>query len=38
MIERNFQEGEIFAVSKLDKIYVDLTPLSDTNPMVQLVS
>ena len=33
MIERNFQEGEIFAVSKLDKIYVDLTPLRDMNPM-----
>jgi len=34
MTERNFQEGEIFAVSKLDKLYVDLTPLGDMNPMV----
>jgi len=33
MIDRNFQEGENFAVSKLEKIYVDLTPLSDTNSM-----
>jgi len=38
MIERNFQEVEIFAVSKLENFYVDLTPVSDTNPMVQSVS
>ena len=35
MIEPNFQEGEIFAVSKLEKIYVDLTPLNDTDLMAQ---
>ena len=33
MIEPNSQEGEIFPVSKLDKFYVDLTPLSDINLM-----
>lgn len=35
MIEQNSQEGEIFAVFTLDKFYDDLTPLSNTNPMVQ---
>ena len=29
---------KFFALSKLDKIYVDLTPLSNTNAMVQSVS
>ena len=38
MIGRNSQEGEIFVVSKLDKFYVDLTPLNDTNLIAQLVS
>ena len=38
MKEKNFQEGEIFTVSKLDKFYVNITPLSDTNLMVQSVS
>ena len=33
MTERNFQEGEIFVASKMDKFYVGLTPLSDTNLM-----
>jgi len=33
MVEPNFQEGEILQVSKLDKPYVDPTPLSDTNLM-----
>ena len=37
MIGRNSQEGEIFAVSKLDKLYVDPTPLGDTNLMAQSV-
>ena len=36
--EQDFQEGEIFAVSKLEKLYVDLTPLANTNPMVQSIS
>jgi len=35
MIGRNSQEGEIFAMSKLDKIYVNITPLSDMNLMVE---
>lgn len=38
MTKQNFQKGEIFVVSKLDKIYVDITPLGDTNPMAQSVS
>jgi len=38
MTKQNFQEGEIFAVSKLDKLYVDLTPLGNTNPMAQSIS
>ena len=33
MTEQNFQEGEIFAVCNLDKLYVDLPPLDDMNPM-----
>jgi len=33
MIGQNSQEGEIFAVSKLNKLYVDLTSLSDMNLM-----
>lgn len=33
MTEQNFQEGEIFAVSKFDKFYVDPTPLDNTNSM-----
>lgn len=33
MIESNFQEGEILPVSKLDKPYVNPTPLSDMNLM-----
>ena len=36
MIKRNYQEGEIFVVSKLDKLYVDLTPFRDTNLMEEL--
>jgi len=35
MIGRNAQEGEIFLVSKLEKIYVDITLLSDANLMAQ---
>jgi len=35
MIDPNFYEGKIFVVSKLDKFYVDLTPLIDTNMMAQ---
>jgi len=38
MIGQNSQEGEILAVSKLGKIYVDLTPLNDMNLMAQSVS
>ena len=38
MTEQNFQEGEIFTVSKLDKLYVNFTPLDDTNSMAWLVS
>ncbi len=33
MIGQNSKEGEIFAMSKLDKLYVDLTPPSNTNLM-----
>jgi len=33
--EQDIQEGEIFTVSKLEKLYVDLTPLGDMNPMAQ---
>jgi len=38
MTKQNFQEGEILVVSKLDKLYVDITPLGDMNLMTQLVS
>lgn len=36
MIEPNFQEGKILPLSKLDKLYVDPTPLSSTNLMAQI--
>lgn len=38
MTERNFQEGEILAVSKLEKLYVDPTPLDNLNPMTRSIS
>jgi len=35
MIGWSSQKGEIFALSKLEKLYVDPTPLSNMSLMVQ---
>lgn len=33
MLELDFKSGQIFPVSKLDKLYVNFIPLGDTNLM-----
>jgi len=38
MVEKNSQEREFFALSKLDKFYVDPTPIGDMNLMAQSIS